>query len=454
MKRYARVTCHSALVEPGSLFAAIPGTSRNGGDFIPDALARGAHALLVPEGAKLPPLPAGIEVIASRDIRTDYALLAAESYGNPARKMRIFGVTGTNGKTTTAWLAAELLKASGETVGLLTTVENSWPGHCEESERTTASAEQLHGAFAAMLAAGCTAAVMEVSSHAADQRRVAGIPFEALGFTNLTQDHLDYHGTMEAYFEAKRRLFLEQPSARAAVNADDPFGRILAGELPLAEPYSLADAAPLELTADGVDFRLSGEPFHSPLPGRYNLSNLLCALTLTRPNLAPGRLREVLAMLRPRWGRLERIEAHTPAALFVDYAHTPDALEKVLAALRELRPKRLICLFGCGGNRDKTKRPRMAEAVAKGADEAIVTSDNPRFEPPEAIIADILPGFPPGFPIHIQPDRRLAIRLALRLGQSGDIILLAGKGHETYQEIDGVKHPFDDRALARTLLPA
>ena len=439
LSEYTDVVCDSRAVTPGALFVAIPGTHDTGERYIAQAREKGAAAIL------------GSSPLC--DLHTDAPRLAfaeacAAFYGHPSERLLLCGITGTNGKTTTAALLRDMLAEGGLQPGLLTTVVRSWPGHTEEADRTTSDARTLQHDLAQMADAGCRAAVMEVSSHAIDQERIGATRYAVLGFTNLTQDHLDYHHTMEAYFQVKARLFLDHPNAPAVINTDDPYGARLLETLRAAGRTNLFPYAPKSIqatfSADGIDatFELAGRrlAFHTSLCGRYNLANLLCAATMA---IALGTTPDAVLMgilrAKPRWGRLEPIAP----GVFVDYAHTDDALTNVLTTLREITPGRLICLFGCGGDRDRTKRPKMAAAVDKIADIAIVTSDNPRTEAPADIIADILPGFTRLTP-HTHPDRRTAIRHALSLKQPGDTLLIAGKGHETYQEINGIKHPFSD----------
>ena len=445
MSRFTDVVCDSRRVVPGALFVAIPGTHDDGARYIAEARARGAAAVMgACEGCD----------IRVDDPRAAFAQACAEHFGHPSQKLLLCGITGTNGKTTTAWLLRDMLAQAGLNPGLLTTVREQWPGHDAPADRTTPDAHTLQSALAQMVAAGCRAAVIEVSSHAIDQARVGACRFALTVFTNLTQDHLDYHKTMEAYFAAKARLFLEHPEASAIINADDPYGRRLLTRLvdrPNLFPYA-PSAIPATLTPAGTDatltFGTSRLAFHTTLAGRYNLANILCAATAAHAlGATPDAILCAIANAKPKWGRLQPIAPH----IFVDYAHTDDALTNVLATLRTLTTGRLICVFGCGGDRDRAKRPKMAAAVDRAADLAIVTTDNPRTEAPLAIIADILPGFTRHTPL-VEPDRRAAIRRALALRQNDDIVLVAGKGHETYQEINGIRHPFSDADEIRAAL--
>ncbi len=445
MKQISDIVCDSRKVTPGALFFAIPGTCDEGSKYIAEARARGAKEVW------------GTSPLCDKIIdnpRKVFAETCADFFGNPSQQLLLCGITGTNGKTTTAWLLQAMLAQGGLLPGLMTTVAIEWQGHSEIAERTTPDARAVQSTLAQMLNSGCRAAVMEVSSHALCQERVGATRFALTAFTNLTQDHLDYHGSMEAYFAAKVRLFTEHPEAHAVINADDPYGQRLLALLATrsnVHPYSLRDVE-AHYTPTGTDLTLTlkGRTFHvhTTLCGEYNVQNILCAATAAVAlGVAPDAVIYALASAKPRWGRLEPIAPH----VFVDYAHTDDALTNVLKTLRTFTKGRLICLFGCGGDRDKTKRPRMGAAVDQQADLAIVTSDNPRSEAPEAIIADILPGFQRLNPIVI-PDRREAIAHALAIRQPEDILLVAGKGHEDYQEIQGVKHPYSDITTIRNLL--
>lgn len=446
MSAFTDVVCDSRRVTPGALFVAIPGAHDDGTKYVGEARRRGAAEVW---GT----VPGLCDRIVAAP-RLAYAEAAAEHFGRPSEKLLLCGVTGTNGKTTTAWLLRDMMAQGGLRPGLLTTVATEWPGHTEPAERTTPDAGTLQRTLAAMESAGCRAAVMEVSSHALCQERVGACRFAVAAFTNLTQDHLDYHGTMEAYFQAKARLFLEHPEAAAVVNADDPYGRRLLEMLRGRDrvfPYSL-EGVPAEYTPLGTraEFILQGRrvAFESALCGRYNLQNMLCAATAAVAlGVTPDAVLCALAAATPRWGRLE------PAApgIFVDYAHTDDALANVLSTLRSFVCGRLICVFGCGGDRDRTKRPKMAAAVERFADVAVITSDNPRTEEPMAIIRDILPGFTRLRPL-VEPDRATAIRLAVGMKGPEDVILIAGKGHERYQEISGLRHSFSDTDAVRAVL--
>ncbi|MDE1170794.1 MAG: UDP-N-acetylmuramoyl-L-alanyl-D-glutamate--2,6-diaminopimelate ligase [Verrucomicrobium sp.] len=447
----------SRRVEAGDIFFAWKGAGFDGHQFVPDACRRGAAAVVLERELERPENAAFVRV---PDARRALALLAGRYYGNPAAKLEMVGVTGTNGKTTTAFVVQHLL---GGKIGLLGTVHYQTGAETLPASRTTPEGSDLQEMLAKMVAAGCRAAVMEVSSHALDQGRVAGIGFAAAVFTNLTPDHLDYHPTMEAYFEAKRLLFSQ--SRAAVVNLDDPYGRRLAGELAgevIAFSPSGAAAAPLRAenvrtTPRGTEFELVWKelrlPVRMPLLGDFNVANVLGALGAC---LALGRPVEELAArlesLPAVPGRLERFGKEGQPSVVVDYAHTEDAVRKALATLRQLRPKRLAVVLGCGGSRDRTKRPRMAAAAVELADRVYFTSDNPRGESQEQIFADMRAGVPAEAPAAWIADRREAIARAIAEAGPDDLVCIAGKGHESTQEIAGVHHPFSDRDVVGEIL--
>jgi UDP-N-acetylmuramoyl-L-alanyl-D-glutamate--2,6-diaminopimelate ligase len=433
------IVADSRQVTPGALFVAIPGATEDGAKYIAEARAKGAAEVwgTTHDCDKLIDSP-----------RRIFAELCAAHWGHPSHALWVCGITGTNGKTTTALLLRDMLAQGGLCPGLITTVATQWPGHDEPSERTTPDARTLQQTFRKMVDAGSRAAVMEVSSHAIDQWRIGGTRFALTAFTNLTQDHLDYHLTMEAYFETKASFFLLHREVPAVINVDDPYGKRLFERLqaeghPRLYPYAVS-TIPATFTATGIDATLTlGErtiAFHTALCGRYNLANILCAATAAYAlGVSADAILMAICEAKPQWGRLEPICPR----VFIDYAHTDDALTNVLSTLKECCKGRLICVFGCGGDRDTSKRPRMAAAVEAIADVAIVTSDNPRSEVPQAIIEDILVGFTSMQPI-VEVDRRSAIAQALAMQGEDDIILVAGKGHEPYQEINGIKYPYSD----------
>ena len=451
-------------VEPGTLFFCVPGFTRDGHDFAPDAVARGAVALVVER-----PLGLGVPEIRVASVRAAMAPAAAAFYGDPTAHLETVGVTGTNGKTTTAFLVHALLEADRRQTGLLGTVKSVIGGAERAVERTTPEAIDLQRTFREMLDSGDVACAMEVSSHALALHRADAIHFAAAIFTNLTQDHLDFHETMEDYFLAKRRLFEPGRAAHAVVNLDDPYGARLAGELGRVGPI-VTFAVERDATYRAGDLRtdLTGSRFtvhgpegalelRSPLPGRFNVYNVLGALAAVRAvgvplDIAAGAI-ETAGHVP---GRFQPVDAGQDFAVLVDYAHTPDSLKNVLSAARGLlldagRGGRLHVVFGCGGDRDRGKSPLMGEIAVRLADRVIVTSDNPRSEDPEAIIAEILAGSGDG--VEHDADRRRAIGRAIAEAEPGDVVVIAGKGHEQGQEFEaGRKIPFDDVTVAREAL--
>jgi UDP-N-acetylmuramoyl-L-alanyl-D-glutamate--2,6-diaminopimelate ligase len=446
----------SASVEPGSLFFCVPGFRADGHDFAPDAVERGAAALVCER-----PLGLGVPEVVVDDVRAAMGPAAARFYGDPTAELRVVGITGTNGKTTTAFLVRHLLEAAGGSCGLLGTVKRVVGGQEEDVERTTPEAIDLQATFRRMLDAGDRACAMEVSSHALELGRVAGIRFACRVFTNLTQDHLDFHETMDAYFAAKRRLF-DQPGA-AVINIDDDYGMRLASELPDAITYAVErdadyrardvsfDVAASTFTADTPDGALR---LRVPLPGLFNVQNALAAIAAARAlGVGAELVPDALASFGRVPGRFEPVDEGQDFGVLVDYAHTPDSLENVLRAAREVARGRVHVVFGAGGDRDRGKRPLMGEAAARLADRVIVTSDNPRSEEPAAIVSEILEGA--GERAERELDRRRAIALAIDSAESGDVVVIAGKGHEQGQEFaGGRKEPFDDVTVAREALRA
>ncbi len=446
-------------VEPGALFACVSGLKADGHDFAPDAVARGAAALLVER-----PLPLDVPQLLVEDARTAMALAADAFFDYPTRDLAVVGVTGTNGKTTTAFLLYAILAAAGRRPGLLGTVESRIGGERRAVTRTTPEAIDLQRTFREMLDAGDRSCAMEASSHGAELRRLLGVRFAALVFTNLSQDHLDLHGTMEAYFDAKRRLFAEpDPDGNrppAAVNVGDAHGSRLAedlralGERPLTFGFADdADVRPdeLELTPTGTRFHAAGLSFAPRLLGRFNVENVLAAVAGARLlDIEDDAIVRGVEHVAGVPGRFEGVDEGQPFAVIVDYAHTPEALENVLAEARRLARNRVTCVFGCGGDRDRTKRPLMGAVVSRLADRAIVTSDNPRSEEPGAIIEEILRGMEGEY--EVEPDRAEAIALAVAGADEGDVVVIAGKGHEQGQEFADRTIPFDDREVARDAL--
>jgi UDP-N-acetylmuramoyl-L-alanyl-D-glutamate--2,6-diaminopimelate ligase len=437
----------------------VPGQRADGHDFAADAVGRGAVALLVER-----PLDVPVPQVVVGDVRLAMALAADAFFGRPTRELDVAGVTGTNGKTTTAFLLYSVLAAAGRRPGLLGTVEMRVGGERRAVTRTTPEAIDLQRTFRELLDAGDRSCAMEASSHASELKRLVGTRFRALVFTNLSQDHLDFHGTLAAYFEAKRRLFTEPDvdgnRPPAAVNVGDPHGRRLAEELGRLEGRILtfgfaddADIRPqeLELTPSATSFRAAGLSVRPRLRGRFNVENVLGAIAAGRLlGLEDEAIVRGVEHVTGVPGRFEAVEEGQPFAVIVDYAHTPEALENVLAEARRLASGRLICVFGCGGDRDRAKRPLMGEVVGRLADVAIVTSDNPRSEEPEAIIEEILAGM--NGSEEVEPDRAAAIARAVERAGEGDVVVIAGKGHEQGQELRDRTIPFDDREVARDAL--
>src|SRR5690349_17106857 len=452
------LTFDNRLAGPGTLFFCVPGFTRDGHDFAPDAVARGASALVVQR-----PLGLGVPEVLVDDVRASMALAAARFYGDPTASLKVAGITGTNGKTTTAFLTRALLQGAGMRTGLLGTVKSVVGGVEHPVVRTTPEAIDLQRTFREMLDGGDVACAMEISSHALELRRADGIHVAAAVFTNLTQDHLDFHPTMEDYFQAKRLLFASELTSVRIVNADDPYGRRLIEEFDCLTfgIDSEADYRAVDLGPDGEFTAITPDgrfPARVPLPGRFNVSNALAAWAAARALGAPASgLAASLAAAETAPGRFQPVDAGQPFGVIVDYAHKPDALEQVLLAAREMAAGRLIVVVGAGGDRDRGKRPLMGEIAARLADVALITSDNPRSEPPEAIIDEIMAGVPasPHAVVERDADRRASIFRAVGMAAPGDVVVIAGKGHEQGQEFaGGRKEPFDDAAVAREALAA
>ncbi|MEK6277665.1 MAG: UDP-N-acetylmuramoyl-L-alanyl-D-glutamate--2,6-diaminopimelate ligase [Actinomycetota bacterium] len=445
----------SRRAAPGTLYFCVPGRDSDGHDFAPAAVEAGSPALVIERDLEL----AATQVRVA-DARAAMAPLAARFWDDPTAELQMAGITGTNGKTTTAFLLRGILEAAGRYCGLLGTVMQVVGGTEEEVVRTTPEAIDLQATFRRMLDAGDDACVMEVSSHALTLHRADSIHFDVAVFTNLSQDHLDFHADMEDYFAAKRLLFEAGPGA-AVVNLDDPFGQRLAAEidcLTFSAAGAGADfrAVDVGFDAAGARFRVEGQSgsveVEMPLPGEFNVANALAALTAAAAlGVDPATSAGALAGAARVPGRFEPVDEGQPFTVLVDYAHTPEALENVLRAARPLTDGRLISVFGAGGDRDREKRPRMGRIGAELSDLAIVTSDNPRSEGPDAIIEDIVAGVArAGNGVEVEPDRRTAIGLAFRQAAAGDMVVIAGKGHEQGQEFEGGrKIPFDDREIAR-----
>ena len=453
----SRLAYDNREVIPGTLFFCVRGFTRDGHDFAPQAVEQGAVALVVER-----PLGLGVPEVQVSDVRAAMAPAAARFYRDPTAELQVAGVTGTNGKTTTAFLIRTLLEAAGRQTGLLGTVRSVVGGVEHEVKRTTPEAIDLQRTFREMRDSGDRACSMEVSSHALELHRTDSIHFAVAVFTNLTQDHLDFHPTMEDYFMAKRRLFVELSPGASVINIDDPYGRRLAEGLPAAITFALEDDA--AYVAQDIHTGLEGSTFavrtpegeqvklRSPLRGRFNVYNVLGAFAAARvlgvPATTAAAAVETAGQIP---GRLEPVEEGQDFAVLVDYAHTPDSLQNVLEAARGLTGHRLHVVFGCGGDRDRGKRPLMGEVAARLADRVIVTSDNPRSEDPEAIIQEILAGAGPG--VEHNADRRESILSAIAGAEPGDVVVIAGKGHEQGQEFaGGRKIPFDDVTVAREAL--
>jgi UDP-N-acetylmuramoyl-L-alanyl-D-glutamate--2,6-diaminopimelate ligase len=445
-------------VSEGALFFCVPGERVDGHDLAWEAIERGAAALVVERQ-----LDVGVPQLVVENVRAAMAVAADTFFGEPTKELEIGGVTGTNGKTTTVFLLHSMLGVAGRKPGLVGTVRWIVGGETRPAPFTTPEAIELQRLFREMVDAGDRSAAVEASSHGAAFRRLDRVRFDVLVFTNLTQDHLDLHGTLEEYFRAKRRLFVGPQPPPAAVNVGDEWGKRLAAELaethraPLVT-FGLGEEAELrpeglELGASGSRFRAGGIEIETPLRGIFNVENVLGAVAAgVLLDLDEESIKDGVARVHEIPGRFEAIDAGQPFAIVVDYAHTPDSLATVLRAARGLGDGRVIVVFGAGGDRDRGKRPLMGKIAAEHADIAIVTSDNPRSEDPLAIIRDVLQGS--GIDVEIDPDRRSAIRRAVALAEAGDVVVIAGKGHEQGQEISGNVHPFDDRAVVREALAA
>jgi UDP-N-acetylmuramoyl-L-alanyl-D-glutamate--2,6-diaminopimelate ligase len=463
----ADLTADSRTVKMGSIFVAYPGTVLDGRKYIADAIARGATAVLWEhegftwdERWEIPNL--GIE-----NLRARISEIAGHVYGNPSESLWMAGVTGTNGKTSVSQWIAAASDALGRRSAVIGTLGNGLVGERVEAKNTTPDPILLQRLLADYLRRGARNAAMEVSSHGLDQGRVAGIKFDTAVFTNLTRDHLDYHGTMEAYAEAKFRLFTMPGLKHAVVNLDDRVGasfaqRLAGSSLDLitygASSKARLVASRIGLSEAGVRFRVEGDfgvaDVSAGVLGAFNVSNLLAVLgALIAQGIAFEQAIQAVSQLAPVPGRLERVGGGAAPLVVIDYAHTPDALDKALQALKPTvaAGHRLVCVFGCGGDRDPGKRPLMGQAAARLADDIVVTSDNPRGEDPHRIIEQILEGIPSGHAEAIE-DRQVAIFSAVHRARAGDVVLLAGKGHETYQEIAGIRHPFNDREVAGAAL--
>lgn len=467
------VAYRSDQVRPGDAFCCIVGLKADGHAFAQDAVDRGATVLVVERMLEVKG-DNDVTFILVNDTRKAMAHLAAHFYRMPTQDLSLVGITGTNGKTTTAHLVEHIASTLGKTTGMIGTVGIDIAGKALPADHTTPESCDLQHIFAQMRDAGCDVVAMEVSSHALDLDRVWDSTFAVTAFTNLTQDHLDYHKTFEAYFAAKRRLFSADYPAKRVINIDSTWGeRLVADALEQGNEVITtgfaenADIHPIEIAYDACRTRIvlgvRGEAiaFEYPLVGKFNVENVMTAFGIALElGFAPHDIARALSDVPPVPGRIEHVmlgpgegsDRARQIAVYVDYAHTPDAIEKALASVKQLTKGKTIVVFGCGGDRDATKRPLMGKA-ALAADFAVVTSDNPRTESPDAIIADIVAGMQEyGERFSVEPDRKRAIEHALSLAHPGDSVLIAGKGHEDYQIIGTTKHPFDDRSVARQAL--
>ena len=471
----ADIVYHSQSVREGALFVAIKGLRADGHDYIPAAIQGGARAVILEDMKK--GIPASIPIVTVSNARSALAQVSARFFGYPSRALKLIGVTGTNGKTTTTFLIESLLKEGGFNPGVVGTINYRLGGKETIAVHTTPESLDLQRILSEMRGEGATHAVMEVSSHALDQGRVEGCSFEGAVFTNLTPEHLDYHGDMNGYFKSKERLFtsLLRREGFAVINSDDDWGEAISRNLSMNHfRYGLRKKA--EIWAERVDFSLNGIagkvhtpvgvfPMYSPLIGEINLYNILASVGVGVAQGIPLNLiASALEKVKKVPGRLEQVQNDRGLTIFVDYAHTSDALERVLSTLRELGKKKIITIFGCGGDRDRTKRPRMGEISGRYSDLTIITSDNPRSEDPKKIIGEIEEGIQSlGLPrwtencekgYLVVPDRREAITTGVRLAKTGDVLLIAGKGHENYQIIGEGRIHFDDREEVMNALQA
>jgi len=463
VRSFTNISCDSRKVERGGLFVAIKGARADGHDYIIDAIKKGASLIIAEDASKV---PAGTGHIIVEDSRVFLSQAADIFYGRPSQRLKVLGITGTNGKTTTSYLAEAILRDAGYRVGRIGTIEYKIGDKSFESVNTTPGPLELQGLLSEMEKGGAEYVVMEVSSHALDQHRVDGVRFSSALFTNLTQDHLDYHKDMENYLAAKSRLFDIMPSENTAcLNIDDPYvARLSKGMKRKAIRYSVKGESDLfvdgrcDISVVGTDFYVSykGErtEIHTPLIGMHNVYNVLGALALgISRGFSVGSMTGAVSSLKNVPGRLEKIASRAPFDIFIDYAHTPDALVNALTVLRGICRSRLICVFGCGGERDKSKRPLMGRAASEICDILIATSDNPRSEDPAVIAEEVVSGFDEDFSgYEVILDRREAIAKAVGSALPGDVVAICGKGHEAYQIIGSDKLPFDDREVTKAVL--
>ncbi len=468
-------------VEPGGVFVAIAGSAADGHDFIDEALSRGASAIVTQKETGI-----GVPALRVSDTRKALAMISAAFYGNPSEHLMLIAITGTNGKTTTAYIIEGILQKAGYRVGVIGTINYRYGDKTFDNPVTTPESLDLQRILAEMKQSGVTHVVMEVSSHAIDLSRIEHCWFDVGVFTNLSQDHLDFHGSMDAYWSAKKRLFSDylfrgpkKDHVRTVINCNTPHGRELAKELN-TPVLRVGDADQTDVGTVGIQCRLDGIAgriqlpgghfeLHSPLVGQHNVENILCAVGVAAIlELKPEMIRAGVESVSHIPGRLEHIENQAGRYVYVDYAHTPDALENVIKAVLALTTDKIICVFGCGGDRDKEKRPLMGEIAVRHCDLSIVTSDNPRSEKPMVIIEHILAGVKKGNAVAysladlnngykgkgyvVEPDRQRAIALGISVSRPGDTVLIAGKGHETYQILGDKTIHFDDREVARNVL--
>jgi UDP-N-acetylmuramoyl-L-alanyl-D-glutamate--2,6-diaminopimelate ligase len=453
----ADVTYRSSTASRGSLFFCVPGSRIDGHTFATDACGRGAVAVMVERW-----LDAPCTQVRVPSVRAAMGPVSAALFGRPSDAMKVVGVTGTNGKTTVTYLLESIFRAVNLRPGIIGTTGVRIEGEAIPFERTTPEAPDLQRLLAEMAGRGVQAVAMEVSSHGLDQHRVDGTRYRCAVFTNLSQDHLDYHGTMDAYLRAKARLFTTVLSDRGAINWDSPEGRAIAQQASIeVATFGFTQGAglradALDLSARGLSFTVEGVQVRSKLRGAFNASNCLAAFTAARQVGIPAEaITEGIALLAGVPGRLEPVDEGQPFLVLVDYAHTPDSLDNVLRTARELTDRNVVAVFGCGGDRDREKRPMMGEVAARLADLTVITSDNPRSEDPKAIIAEIERGAVRGGGGYlVEPDRRAAIHAALAHAEEHDVVVIAGKGHETGQEFHDRTIPFDDRVVAAEELRA
>lgn len=462
------ISIDSRTLNAGDLFLCMPGSRVDSHNFIDEALSKGASAVVVTrrdvyDGLQERDVPSAVV----RDAIAACWKLARQCYGSPSERMSVIGITGTNGKTTTAWLLLHLLNAVGRRAGYIGTLGARTLSEQFATELTTPFPPQVQSLLRTFDELGLDSVAMEVSSHALQQHRVDGVEFKVAVFTNLTQDHLDYHRSLDDYFQSKRRLFVDMPQAeqpRSVLNTDDPFGRRLASEVEEPITFGGGEGSTLRLIRGGATvshcwftFEHHGEQYdaEAPLGASFNIANCLAAIgALLALGVPIADSLTALQSVKPAPGRFESVPTEDDYQVLVDYAHTPDALVKLLTAVRELEPRRIITVFGCGGDRDRTKRPLMGAAAATHSDIVYVTSDNPRTENPEAILKDILPGVRPGTAVRVQVDRRQAIFDAIAEARGGDVVVIAGKGHEDYQILGTSKIHFDDREVAAEAIRA